>query len=216
MPFVAIIGGLWTLKSPALADEAKKTAREIGAALAKAEMGLVVYLSDDRSLEPHVVSGYVKELHAGTGVGSIRVRFAESQKNEVRFAEQATRNDLFECKVFAGQDWETPFYRSLVDADGVDAVLLMAGGQSTFIAGQIALARPLPVLAVDKFDGAAGDIRSELARRAEDYPSSTTHSPTQLVAQAPNRSGDWNSGHILNHRSKVAVSKRCKSRTGKE
>ncbi len=187
IPFVAIIGGFWTLKDPALVEEAKKTAGEIGAALAKAEMGLVVYLSDDRSLEPHVVSGYVKALPAGTGVGSIRVRFAESQKNVVRFAEQATRKDVFECKVFAGQDWEAPFYRSLVDADGVDAVLLMAGGQSTFIAGQIALARPLPVLAIDKFRGAAEDIRSELAMRAEDYPSSTTHSTTQLVTWLKNK-----------------------------
>jgi hypothetical protein len=182
MPFVAIIGGFWGLDDPAKVDEAKKMAREIGAALAEARMGLVVYQSDDRSLEPHVVSGYVKALPAGTGAGSIRVRFPESQKNQVRFTEQAKRDVLFECKVFGGQDWEAPFYRSLVDADGVDAVLLMAGGQSTFIAGQIALARPLPVLAIDEFDGAAGGIRSELAIRVEDYPSSRTHNPTQLVA----------------------------------
>ncbi len=187
MPFVAIIGGLWMLKDPAVAEEAKKTAEEIGAALANAGMGLVVYFSDHESLEPHVVSGYVKALPAGTGVGSIRVRFAESQRNEVKFPEQATRNDLFELSLFAGRDWEAPFYRSLVDADGVDAVLLMAGGRSTFIAGQIALARPLPVLAVDKFEGAAAVIRTELATGAKDYPSSATHSTTELVAWLKNK-----------------------------
>jgi len=37
-PFVAIIGGLWMLKDPAAAEEAKEMAREIGAALAKAGM----------------------------------------------------------------------------------------------------------------------------------------------------------------------------------
>jgi hypothetical protein len=110
------------------------------------------------------------------------VRFAESQKNEVRFVEQDTRDDLFKRNLFAGKDWEAPFYRSLVDAEGVDAVLLMAGDRSTLIAGQIALARPLPVLAVDKFDGAAGIIRTELATGSKDYPSSTTHSTTELVA----------------------------------
>ena len=184
MPFVAIIGGFWELKrqEPAKFDDAKRMAKEIGAALAKAGMGLVVYYSNDESLEPHVVSGYVATLPAGTGAGSIRVRFAESQKNTVKFAEQATRSDLFDAVVFAGNDWEAPFYRSLVDADGVDAVLLMAGARSTLIAGQIALARPLPVLAVDQFDGAAGVIRTELAISTKDYPSSSTHNPTELVA----------------------------------
>jgi hypothetical protein len=56
-------------------------------------------------------------------------------------------------------------------------VLLMAGATSTLIAGQIALTRPLPVLAIDKFDGSAGVIRTELTRVSEDYPSSTTHTP---------------------------------------
>jgi hypothetical protein len=181
--FVAVIGGFWDLQrgDPATVVDAKNMAKEIGAALANEGMGLVVYFSNDESLEPHVVSGYVAALPAGAGAGSIRVRYAESQKNSVKFAEQATRQEVFSPILFAGNDWEAPFYRSLVDADGVDAVLLMAGWRSTLIAGQIALARPLPVLAVDKFDGAAGIIRSELATTSRDYPSSSTHSPEQLV-----------------------------------
>ena len=186
MPFVAIIGGLWELDPIKVAD-AKSTAREIGTALTLAGMGLVVYFSNDESLEPYVVSGYAATIPAGTGAGSIRVRFAESQRDEVKFSEQAARKYLFERKVFAGQDWEAPFYRSLVDADGVDAVLLMAGAKSTLIAGQIALARPLPVLAVDRFGGAAGVIWTELARRSKDYPSSSTCSSTELVAWLKNK-----------------------------
>jgi hypothetical protein len=186
MPFVAIIGGIWQLTT-AEADDARKTAQEIGAALATAGMGLVVYFSDDASLEPHVVSGYVKALPQGVGARSIRVRFAESQKNQVKFAEQTTRGELFDPNLFPGQDWEAPFYRSLVNAEGVDAVLLMAGATSTLIAGQIALARPLPVLAIDKFNGSAGVIRTELARGTEDYPSSTTHTITQSVTWLRNK-----------------------------
>jgi hypothetical protein len=123
----------------------------------------------------------VKALPAGAGEDLIRVRFAESQKGQVRFAEQNARPELFRVRNFPGQEWEAPFYRSLVAADNVDAVLLMAGDRSTLIAGQIALARPLPVLAIDKFDGAAGTIRTELAIRGE-YPSSATHTPQQSVA----------------------------------
>lgn len=186
MPFVAIIGGIWQL-APAAAADAKTTAQEIGAALATAGMGLVVYFSNDASLEPYVVSGYVRALPPNVGARSIRVRFAESQKNEVRFAEQITRPELFESRLFPGRDWEAPFYRSLVDAEGVDAVLLLAGARSTLIAGQIALARPLPVLAIDKFDGSAAIIRTELARGSEDYPSSTTHTVTQSVTWLRNK-----------------------------
>ena len=184
MPFVAIVGGFWKLKdNPAEFNEAKKTASEIGAALAKAELGLVVYFSNDESLEPHVVSGYVKALPEGAGKKSIRVRFAQSQRNTVKFAEQDSRPELFDKgSLFPGDDWEAPFYRSLVAADGVDAVLLMAGAQSVRIAGQIALARPLPTLAVDKFDGAAGVIRTELAIGMKDYPASATHTAEEQVA----------------------------------
>jgi hypothetical protein len=183
IPFVAVIGGFWMLKDDAAAfDEAKKMASEIGAALANARMGLVVYFSNPESLEPHVVTGFVKALSSSSTEKRIRVRFAESQKNIVRFAEQQTRSELFDLNLFAGQDWEAPFYRSLVDADGVDAVLLMAGARSTLIAGQIAVARSLPILAVDTFDGAAGIIRTELAIGTRGYPSAATQSPTELVA----------------------------------
>ena len=184
IPYVAIIGGFCELakRDPGQAEIAKKMAKEIGAALARAEMGLVVYSSHDDSLEPHTVSGYAAAVPAGSGAGSIRVRFPESQRYTVRFSEQESRGELFDRRVFAGNYWEAPFYRSLVESDGVDAVLLMAGGRSTLIAGQIALARPLPVLAVDQFNGAAGIIRTELARASNDYPSSSTHTPTELVA----------------------------------
>src|SRR5258706_1925197 len=186
MPFVGIIGGFLKLAG-ADAVDARQTAQEIGAALATAGMGLVVYFSDDASLEPHVVSGYVKALPPGVGAGSIRMRFAESQRGQVKFPEQTTRGELFEAILFPGKEWEAPFYRSLVDADGVDAVLLMAGARSTLIAGQIALGRPLPVLAVDKFPGAAQTIRTELATGAKDYPASATHSMTQSVTWLKNK-----------------------------
>lgn len=179
-PFVAIVGGFYDL-DPAKADDAKSLAGEIGAALAKEGMGLVVYYSDERSLEPHVVAGYAETLPPGSGAGSIHVRYAQSQRGKVVFAEQSSREELFERKLFASEHWEAPFYRSLVDADGVDAVLLMAGSRSTRIAGQIALARPLPVLAVDRFGGAAEEVWTELARASDDYPSSSTASPTDLV-----------------------------------
>jgi hypothetical protein len=179
--YIAIVGGFWELQ----ADQAKlaaaiQTAKEFGAELAKAGMGLVVYFSDANSLEPHLVSGYVPALAPATGKHSIRVRFAASQKN-VYFSEQGTHKEVFQSIQFAGQDWEAPFFRSIAAVDRVDGVLLMAGQRSTRIAGQVAMALALPVLAVDEFGGAAADIRSELAQGDQNYPASKTHSPSESV-----------------------------------
>jgi hypothetical protein len=159
-PFVAVIGGLWQLK-PERVAAAKAAAKVIGEELAKAGFGLLVYFSNEESLEPHVVSGYISAL--GSGAGAIRVRYAESQRGQVRFAEEATRQELFEHLLFPGQDWEAPFYRSLAEDKGVEAVLLLGGAKSTLIAGLIAVARRLPILAVDEFGGSAGKIWNQLA-----------------------------------------------------
>ena len=43
-------------------------------------------------------------------------------------------------------------------------MLLMAGSTSTLIAGQIAVARRLPILAVDEFGGSAAKIWNQLAQ----------------------------------------------------
>jgi hypothetical protein len=161
IPFVAVIGGLWQLDQGSAAA-AKDEGKVIGAELAKAGFGLVVYFSNDESLEPHVVSGYLAALN--DGVDMIRVRYAESQRGKVRFNEQTSREELFDPRLFPGQDWEMPFYQSLAEEEGVDAVLLLGGATSTLIAGQIAVARRLPILAVDKFGGSAAKIWNQLAQ----------------------------------------------------
>lgn len=185
MPFVAIVGGLWQL-DPAQWAAAKAVGEQIGEELAKAGFGLVVYFSDDASLEPHVVAGYAKALPKGTG--KIRVRYAESQRGKVKFKEEATVREIFEISLFPGQNWEMPFYRSLAEEHGVDAALLLGGATSTLIAGQIALARKLPILAVDEFGGSAAKIWNQ----AQSFPdmkhdSWGTTAPSALVEQLKSR-----------------------------
>ncbi len=213
MPFVAIIGGFYHMQNSVEIAEAQNTARELGAALAKAGMGLVVYFSDANSLEPHVVSGFVQAIPVETGAGSIKVRFAESQRNTVKFPEQVTRGELFERILFPGQDWEAPFYRSLVDAEGVDAVLLMAGGQSTLIAGQIAVARLLPVLAVDTFAGSASVIRTELARSTSGYPSTATQTITEMVEWLKKKCDKWIEERDRDHNERIKYQRMVSQKT---
>ena len=117
-----------------------------------------------------MVSGYSAALT--DGAGAIRVRYAELQRGQVKFNEQAARPELFEHRLFPGQDWEAPFYRSLAEEEGVDAVLLLGGAKSTLIAGQIAIARGLPILPVDEFGGSAAKVWNQLAQAS---PNKTHH-----------------------------------------
>lgn len=185
-PFVAVIGGLWQLDIAQQAN-AKTVGEQIGEELAKAGFGLVVYYSNEESLEPHVVTGYIRALPKGKG--KIRVRFAESQRGKVKFKEEATLREIFEVKLFPGQDWEMPFYHSLAEEDNVDAVLLLGGATSTLIAGQIAIARKLPILAVDEFGGSAAKIWHQLAQGPDEmrHDSWGTTTPAALIQQLKSR-----------------------------
>ena len=183
IPFVAVTGGLSHLDEKALVT-AKAAAASVGAELAKAGFGLVVYSSNEELLEPHVVSGYAAAALKDSA-DTVRVRYAESQRGQVKFREQNTRPELFKSLLFPGQHWEGPFYRSLADEEGVDALLLLGGGSTTFIAAQIAIARRLPILAVDEFGGSAAKIWNQLAQASPDKNRHAwgTSSAADLVAQ---------------------------------
>jgi hypothetical protein len=182
-PRVAVVGGFYDLDAdPQLGRDAREYAQALGRALAEAGFGVVVYFSEDKSLEPHVVRGFVAALPAGEAAPCIDVRYSEAQRGQVRFDEQDTRPELFHEDAFPGPNWEAPFYRSLAARDSVDAVLLMAGGQTALNAGQVAVGRGLPLLAIDKYPGSARLLRTELATRITGYPSSQGSSPPQLVA----------------------------------
>jgi len=180
-PRVAVIGGFYQLdEDPQLGQEAREYAQTLGRSLAETGFGLVVYFSNDQSLEPHVVRGFVAALPPGETAPCIDVRYSEAQRGQVRFDEQDTRPQLFHEDTFPGPNWEAPFYRSLAELDSVHAALLMAGGQSTLNAGQVAVGSGLPLLAIDKYPGSARTLRTELATRITGYPQGS--SPSQLVA----------------------------------
>lgn len=188
-PRVAVVGGFYALDAdeksgklaPGFGRSARDYAQDLGGALAEAGFGLVVYFSNDQSLEPHVVRGFVAALPPDESTACIALRYSEAQRGLVSFAEQGTRPKLFHEDTFPGPNWEAPFYRSLAARDSVDAVLLMAGGQSTLNAGQVALGRGLPLLAIDSYPGSAQVLRTELATRIDGYPSAQHAKPTQLA-----------------------------------
>lgn len=187
-PRVAVVGGFYDLDAdPQVGQDAREYAQALGRALAETGFALVVYFSNDKSLEPHVVRGFVAALPPGESGPCIDVRYSEAQRGQVRFDEQDTHPTCFHEDTFPGPNWEAPFYRSLAARDSVDAALLMAGGQSTLNAGQVALGRGLPLLAIDKYPGSAQILRTELATRVSGYPASQGSTPSRLVAWLHNQ-----------------------------
>ncbi len=185
-PRVAVIGGFYKLdeEDPAEGLKAREFAVELGRELAEQGFKLVVYFSDDKSLETHVVKGFVPRVHPSEHENRIDVRYSEGQRGKVKFEEQKEKNykNLFKENLFPGANWEGAFYRSLAERDQVDAVLLLAGGASTLNAGHIAIGRGLPLLAIDRFPGSAQILRSELATRDSGYPSAEFSSLRDLIS----------------------------------
>lgn len=156
-PIIAIIGNV---KEDPLAPAA---AEAVGRELAKAGMRILVYSSGSDFLEGRIVRGYVSTRLASRQ--SIQVRYPLHGQKPA-FAEQETNGDLFDWQPDNRPDWEMSFYQSLGEVDGV---LLMGGGDSTMIAGMVAMGHGIAVLALACFGGKASRVWEAL-RPGRDLP----------------------------------------------
>jgi hypothetical protein len=140
-PIVAIVGSTTTSNDSAAAAE------EIGRALAKGGFRIVVYGSDPAYLEAAVVRGYAGAQAGQTG--SIRVTYPLTE-GKPEFPEQQAHGVLFDWEPEPSPNWEMSFYRSLHEVDGI---VLVGGGNSTLIAGIVAMGRRIAILAAAGFGG---------------------------------------------------------------
>jgi hypothetical protein len=142
-PIVAIVGNLKThLQAPAMAEA-------IGRELAKAGLRILVYSSGVDFLEGRIVSGYIGSNVAARR--SVQVRYP-LHGSKPAFPEQQTHGHVFDWRPEHGQDWEMSFYQSLNEVDGI---LLMGGGDSTMIAGLVAMGHGIAMLPVAGLGGKA-------------------------------------------------------------
>ncbi len=84
----------------------------------------------------------------------------------VPFAEETSHPSLFDRRAEKGADWEIAFYRSVSRADGV---ILIGGGNSTKISGQVAIGTRMAILTLAEFGGAASKVWETLSA-GEDLP----------------------------------------------
>jgi len=153
--WVAIFGSLDPTRSDLeikLPENAKVAAKHLGRALADRGCGIIVYSGDPAYVETDVVSGFVESEKAQPE--SILVVYARKTP-QPQFKEQAIKPSCFKFKMDSNHSWEVSFYRSLFRVDGV---ALIGGGQSTFVAGILAVASGLPVVALEAYGGAASGV----------------------------------------------------------
>lgn len=146
---------------PVDVDKARLAATCIGTALAKRGHGLVVY--DAKYIEADVVKAFVAAGPKMPERGSpIVVRQSPAPNSAAinRFAEEDTHPALFDRVFDPASLWEVSFYRSLASADGV---VLIGGGGTTLIAGQVAIGARIPVLPLLRTGGAAANVWQTIA-----------------------------------------------------
>jgi hypothetical protein len=154
-PLIAIVGALDDTRPELELRDIKGAvvaAAELGRALAEQGCRLLVYSSDPGFLESHVVRGFISS--AAAGPDSIVVVYPHGQPAPV-FEQQQKKPICFKFKVSQHASWEVSFYQSLEAADGV---ILMGGGQSTFVSGILAVTRQMPLAAIESHGGMASKV----------------------------------------------------------
>lgn len=156
-PIIAIVGNIIT------SSDAPEAAEALGRELAKAGLRILVYSSGANFLEGHIVKGYVASRLANRR--SVQVRYPlHGPKPE--FLEQQSNDEVFDWRPDYSQDWEMSFYQSLNEVNGI---LLMGGGESTKIAGMVAMGHGVAMLPLAGFGGATARVWETL-RPGRDLP----------------------------------------------
>lgn len=162
-PRIAVVGSLDSRREydPPLRDldRARAACHELGRALALASFDLVVFSDRDHYAETLVVRGYAA---AGTPRGRVLAHQARHQEYAPELPEGASVRITTVRDI--GEEWEVPFYRTLLETDGV---ILVGGGRTTRVAGILALARDIPVVALAAFGGGARQVWADLPRSGE-------------------------------------------------
>ena len=145
-PTIAIVG------SVNLHPGAPAAAVSLGNELAKAGLRIIVYSGRDGDLEGPLVHGYTASKVGARR--SIEVRYPLND-TQPEFPERQTNPDLFDPRPDGSPDWTMSFYQSLSEGDGI---LIMGGGETTRIAGLVAMGYRTAVLTLPCFGGAALDL----------------------------------------------------------
>lgn len=154
---------------PPLKDQSmiSTASQAIGRELAMAGCDLVVFSSDTDYVESDVVEGFLTAMTKG---GRVVVR--APHHTTVSFGVSADAAMRVQIEPDPADDWETSYYRSVFEADGL---VVIGGGRSTRIAGVIAVAIRTPVVAVAGFGAGASIVWQHLCKHKNDASTEDLH-----------------------------------------
>ncbi|MFF6779025.1 hypothetical protein ACFY8W_36510 [Streptomyces sp. NPDC012637] len=155
-PLIAVVGSADATRTfnPPLrgAEGAPEACRTLGAELYRAGCDLAVFSSKSTYIEADVVHGYAE---AGTADAPGNVFAYPPRHKAVDFALPPDSAVTVQTVRDTSGEWEVSYYRTLLNCDGV---LLVGGGQSTRVAGIVALSQGIPLLPVAAFGGGASQV----------------------------------------------------------
>jgi hypothetical protein len=155
-PLIAVVGSVDGTRefAPPLQNiaQGREACRQLGRALAQAHCDLAVFSSKEKYIEAEVVRGYAEACGEG---GQGRVVAYPPRHRSVDFRLPEGSAVTIEVVRDTSGEWEVSYYRTLMACGGV---LMVGGGQSTRVAGIVALAQRIPVVPVAAFGGGAGQV----------------------------------------------------------
>jgi hypothetical protein len=160
---IAIVGSTNRGDAKTQAD-ARAAAYQLGLALARKQLNILVYSDEPQFLEAEIVRGY---LAAGSADRSIEVRYPEKQDKDGK-PKPPPFNDHFNDARFAffpdtSPDWEISYYTSF---EHIGGMLVVQGGRSSLVAGVIALGYRTPLVVCSGFGGASTRLLSMVSDRS--------------------------------------------------
>ena len=158
-PMIAILGCVDKRREQelALSDTAmaNTAAEQLGAESAQRGWHILVScpsIATAEFAEAPVVRGYVKSGKAGRD--SIEVHRPVGSTLP-RFPEESTHAGLFRFELRDSDDWAVASFLSLANADGM---IVIGGGESTYIASLVGIGYRTPIVALAAFGGKAKEI----------------------------------------------------------
>ncbi|MBV8967946.1 MAG: hypothetical protein JO331_02660, partial [Verrucomicrobia bacterium] len=132
-------------------------AEALGAQIARQGWRLAMYSPGTRFIEGDVLRGYLNG--APLKPRSVVVYYPTGWAGFPEFPEFREQPDVFDLRQDSSKNWEISYYRSISQVDGM---FLVGGGQATLIAGTIAIAFGIPLVALPGYGGKALEVWQSL------------------------------------------------------
>ncbi|MEU8209616.1 hypothetical protein AB0B85_10500 [Micromonospora sp. NPDC049044] len=175
----------------------------VGRELARAGCDLIVFSSSDDYIEKDVVRGYLAAVQAQDRASvTVRAPFDRVTPFDV----PPHLKHVLRVLPDSAEEWEVSYYRAVFEADGL---IVVGGGRATRIAGILAVARRIPLIAIAHFGGAALSVWQHLDRHQND---ATPEAISRMAAPWGDDAAEQLVASLVDQRSRMQEAERAARR----